>query len=90
MLHAQLVLLILKIEKIFGQECKLLLIYINTIINWNRDSAVGIANSYGLDDRGVAVPSTGEVKNFLFTSSRPTLGPTQLPVQWVPGALSMR
>jgi hypothetical protein len=41
----------------------------------SRDSVVGIA--------------TGRVQNFLFcTSSRPDLGPTQLPIQWVPGALS--
>jgi hypothetical protein len=33
--------------------------------------------------------SPGKVKNFLFsTSSRPTLGPTQPPIQWVLGALS--
>jgi hypothetical protein len=33
--------------------------------------------------------SPGRVKYFLFsTSSRPALGPTQLPVQWVPWALS--
>jgi hypothetical protein len=33
--------------------------------------------------------SPGRVKNFLFsTSSRPVLGPTQPPIQWVPGALS--
>jgi hypothetical protein len=31
----------------------------------------------------------GRVKNFLFsTSSRQVLGPTQSPIQWVPGALS--
>jgi hypothetical protein len=31
------------------------------------------------------------MKNFIFsTSSRPALGSTQLPVQWVPGALSSR
>jgi hypothetical protein len=33
--------------------------------------------------------SPGSVKNFLFsTSSRPTLGPTQPPIQWVSEALS--
>jgi hypothetical protein len=34
--------------------------------------------------------SPGRVKNFLFsTSSRPALGSTQPPIQWVPGALSL-
>jgi hypothetical protein len=33
--------------------------------------------------------SPGRVKNFLFSaSSRPILGLTQPPIQWVPGALS--
>jgi hypothetical protein len=33
--------------------------------------------------------SSGAVKNFLFsTSSRPALGSTQPPMQWVPGSLS--
>jgi hypothetical protein len=33
--------------------------------------------------------SPGRVKNFLFSaSSRPDLGPTQPPIQWVPGSLS--
>jgi hypothetical protein len=33
--------------------------------------------------------SSGKVKNFLVSiSSRSSLGPTQLPIQWVPGALS--
>jgi hypothetical protein len=33
--------------------------------------------------------SPGRVKKFLFsTSSRQALGPTQIPIQWVPGALS--
>jgi hypothetical protein len=50
---------------------------------------VRIATSYGLDDRGVGIPSPGSVKNFLFSSSsRPALGSTQPPIQWVPGALS--
>jgi hypothetical protein len=50
---------------------------------------VGIATSYRLDDRGVGIKSPGGVKNFLYsTSSRPALGSTQLPMQWVPGAFS--
>jgi hypothetical protein len=52
----------------------------------SRDSSVGIATSYGLDDQGVG---PGKVKNFLFSkSSRSTLRSTQPPIQWVPGALS--
>jgi hypothetical protein len=58
---------------------------------WSRDSAVGIATGYGLDDRRVGVPVLVEAKNFHFsTSSRPVLGLTQPPIQWVPGALSPR
>jgi hypothetical protein len=46
-----------------------------------RGSTVGIGTGYGLND-----PS---VKNFHFSiSSRPALGSTQPPIQWVPGALS--
>jgi hypothetical protein len=55
----------------------------------SRDSAVGIATGYWLGDRGVGVRVPVRVKNFLFsTSSRPVLGPAQLHIQWVPGALS--
>jgi hypothetical protein len=51
------------------------------------DSTVGIATGYGLDDRGVKVKSPGRVKNFYFSAlSKPTLGPTQPPIQWVPGS----
>jgi ABC-type lipoprotein release transport system permease subunit len=50
-------------------------------------SVVGIATGYGMDDRGVGVRVPVGSRIF-FTSSRPTLGPTQLPIQWVPGALS--
>jgi hypothetical protein len=55
----------------------------------SRDSVVGIAIGYGLDDRrvGVRVP----VGSRIFcsqTSSRPALGPTQPPIQGVPRALS--
>jgi hypothetical protein len=54
-------------------------------IYYSRDSSVGIVIDYRLDDRGVGV----RVKNFLFsTLSRPALGLTQPPIQWVSGDLS--
>jgi len=43
-------------------------------------SSVGIATDYGLDGPG-SNPGGDEI----FCSSRPALGPTQPPVQWVPG-----
>jgi hypothetical protein len=53
------------------------------------DSVVGIATSYGLDDRRGRSSSPGRVKNVLFSkSSRPALRSTQSPIEWVPGALS--
>jgi hypothetical protein len=55
----------------------------------SRDSSVGIATGYGLDDQGGESSSPGRVKNFQFSiSSRPALGSTQPPIKWVPGALS--
>jgi hypothetical protein len=53
------------------------------------DSVVGLATDYGLEERGVGVRVVVKVKNFLSsTSSRPALGSTQTPIQWVPGTLS--
>ena len=43
-------------------------------------SSVGIATDYGLGGPG-SNPGGDEI----FRPSRPTLGPTQPPVQWVPG-----
>jgi hypothetical protein len=46
----------------------------------SRDSVVCIVTGYRLDDRGVRV----RVPVFS-AASRPAMGPTQHPIQWVPG-----
>jgi len=43
-------------------------------------SSVGIATDYGLD-----CPGSNPGGDETFRPSRPALGPTQSPVQWVPG-----
>jgi hypothetical protein len=54
-----------------------------------RDSSVGIATGYGLDYQIGRSSNPGGGKNVHFSmSSRPALGSTQPPIQWVPGALS--
>jgi hypothetical protein len=57
---------------------------------WNtgsRDSSVGIAIGYGLDDRGVGIEVT--VGSRTFSCPRCPNRPTQPPIQWIPGAISL-
>jgi hypothetical protein len=53
-------------------------------------SSVSIVSGYGLDNRAIEVLSPGRGERIFPVAfvSRPALGPTQPPVQWVPGVLS--
>jgi hypothetical protein len=51
----------------------------------NRMSVVGIAISYGLDNRGGWCSSTGRVTNFLHVDQTGSREPTQPHIQCVPG-----
>lgn len=53
----------------------------------SRDSLVRVATDYGLDGVG-SVP--GSSRRFFSVTSRPSLWPTQLTLQWVPRLLSKR
>jgi hypothetical protein len=54
-----------------------------------RGSSGSIVSDYGLDEREIGVQSLAEAKGFsLAPVSRPALGHTQPPIQWVPGVLS--
>ena len=55
-------------------------IYIYIYIICGPGSSVGITTDYGLDD-----PGSNPGEDEIFLPSRPTLGPTQPPVQLVPG-----
>jgi hypothetical protein len=50
-------------------------------------SKVIIVSNYGLDNRAIEIRSPAGAKDLsLASASRPVLGPTQPPVQWVPGS----
>jgi hypothetical protein len=61
---------------------------------YEKDFGAGIAQlvqslGYRLDDRG-SILAAAIIRFFLCaTASRQALGPTQLPIQWVPSALSL-
>ena len=51
------------------------------LLSMGRDSAVGIATRYRLDGPGIESRRGRDFPH----PSRPALGPTQPPAQWVPG-----
>jgi hypothetical protein len=56
--------------------------------NGEPGSSVSIVSGYGMDDPAIEVRFLVEASFPLAYVSRPALGPTQSPVQWVPGVLS--
>jgi hypothetical protein len=60
-------------------------LYSSNGLDWSRVSSGSIVSDYG---RSGFDPQQGQRIFPLSSASRPVLGPTQPPVQWVPGVLS--
>jgi hypothetical protein len=61
---------------------------ITDILEWSRESSVGIATRYWLNGGG-SRSGRGKIFSSSLLTSRPALGPTQPPIQLVPGAVSL-
>jgi hypothetical protein len=57
------------------------------MLQWSRGNSASLVSGYELEDRMIDVRSQEEAKGFS-SVSRPALGPTQPPIQWVTGVLS--
>jgi hypothetical protein len=67
----------------------MVLIYVKLCLFFrSRGSSFSIVSGYALEDRAIRFDLRQRQRIFPLTSeSRSALGPTQLPVQWVPGVL---
>jgi hypothetical protein len=64
--------------------CGTIWMYMLNIQFMSWDSSVGVERGYMLDGPG-SIPGGDKFFLLLSTVSRPALGPTQPPIQWVPG-----
>jgi hypothetical protein len=69
-----------KLCRLMSLSCVIVFININVV---SQSSSLSVMPGYGLDDRAIEVRCPAEIRDFF--STRPALGPTWPPVQWVPG-----